>query len=184
MNYTVIGELPLHQYAFVDTRFTHREPVGFVPVVWYGLVSMPGRTWGCTVMFQSGAIYRNVPVHAMAFTTVLEDAEWTPQDAQTWDCYGPNFTVLRYGYLSGLDVLVRANKQEMYGSYLFTVAPLDDGFSQYPEQAKEFSFVRLDNGRLTVQPTNHLVFRERSWTGDNMAFPTDLKRQTEVYSCE
>ena len=42
---TVIGSLPKHQYVWVDSRFTHKDPVGFVPAVWFGLVSHPGRTW-------------------------------------------------------------------------------------------------------------------------------------------
>ena len=39
---------------------------------------------------------------------------------------------------------------------------------------------------MTIQPTNHLVFRERSFTkNDEMVFPLrDLKRQLEVYSSE
>ena len=64
------------------------------------------------------------------------------------------------------------------------MSPVGDGFSAYPEQAKEFSFVRLDNDRLTVQPTNHVVFRERSFTDNKLEFPLPLKRQTEIYTAE
>ena len=71
------------------------------------------------------------------------------------------------------------------GQYLFTVAPIGDAFSSYPEQAKEFSFIRLENDRLTIQPTNHLIFRERSFTtNDAMEFPRDMARQTAIWSCE
>lgn len=183
MIYSVVGELPRHLYVVVDSTFTHREPVGWIPAVWFGLVSMPGRAWGCTVMLESGAIYRNLPPHALGFGDEPEP-DWTIQDAQTWDCYGREFSPIEYGYLAGLDCLVRANGREHLGEYLFTVAPVGDGFSAYPEQAKEFSFVRLRNGRLTVQPTNHLAFVEKSFTPPAPSLPRGLKRQTDVASAE
>jgi len=69
--------------------------------------------------------------------------------------------------------------------YLFTAAPKGDGFSLVPEQAKEFSFCQLQNGRYTVQPTNHILVEERSFTRNpDRVFPAGLKRQTDVYSCE
>lgn len=181
--FSLVGELPRHLYVFVDTAFTHRKSQGWMPAVWFGLVSYPARAWGCTVMLECGAIYRNLPPHALAFSENL--VPWSIKDAQTWDCYGERFTALEYSYLAGLDVVARANGQEHAGEYLFTVAPIGDGFSAYPEQAKEFSFIRLDNGRLTIQPTNNLLFRERSFTlpGD-AAWPKELKRQTEVWHCE
>lgn len=181
--YTHVGPLPKHQYCWVDTEYTHTEPQGFVPAVWYGLVSYPGRVWGCTVMLESGAIYRNIPIHAIA-TRPEPSGTWIPQNAQTWDCYGWAFTALEYPYLHGLECKARANGIEYVGKYLFTVAPLFDGFSAYPDQAKEFMFVALDNGYITVQPTNHLVFRERSFTSKEFEFPKGLKRQTETWSAE
>lgn len=179
-----VGQLPRHLYVWVDTKFTHEEPSGFVPAVWFGLVSYPGRAWGCTVMLESGAIYRNLPAHAIAFDQEA-DSFWEPRRAQTWDCYGYEFTAHEYDYLRGLDCLVKlATGDELMGEYLFSVAPIGDGFGAYPEQAKEFTFIRLENNRLTIQPTNHIVFRERSFTGKYLAFPKGLKRQTEIWTAE
>lgn len=182
--FTLIGQTPRHLYVFVDSAFTHKEPKGFVPAVWFGLVSYPGRVWGCTVMFESGAVYRNLPPQAIAFR---EDPEnpWHAQDAQAWDCYGLGFSAIEYVYLSGLRVSAKVSGVTFNGEYLFTVAPVGDGFSASPDQAKEFMFIALDNGRLTIQPTNHVVFEERSFTtNEAMEFPKGLKRQTEVWSCE
>jgi len=149
-------------------------------------VGYPGRTWGCTVLFENGAIYRNLPPHALAFDNPPSEVDWTPQDAQTWDCYGWDFTMIEYSYLRGLDVLVRTKRKQAHeGEYLFSAAPVGDGFSAHPEQAKEFSFIRLFNGRLTIQPTNNVLFRERSFTTHDLTtFPTDLKRQTDVWTSE
>lgn len=179
----LIGEIPKHQYVYVDTSHTHIEPIGFIPAVWFGLVSYPGRAWGLNVMFENGAIYRNLPPHAVAFSPD-DETNWTVKDAQTWDCYGIEFSCLEYSYLAGLDCLVRTNGNEEMGNYLFTVAPIGDAFSAYPEQAKEFSFIRLRNDRLTIQPTNNLIFRERSFTDKEMLFPKGMKRQIAIWSCE
>lgn len=184
MSFSVAGQLPRHHYVFVDSTFTHKEPVGFIPAVWFGLASVPGRMWGCTVMLESGAVYRNLPPHVLAFRSDPEPL-WTPQDAQRWDCYGERFSTIEYQYLSGLDVLAMIGMGTVRGKYLFTAAPIGDGFSLYPEQAKEFTFVKLDNGRLTVQPTNYVIFREKSFTTNpDMQWPTGLKRQTDIWTCE
>ena len=180
----LIGAIPRHHYIFIDSEFTHQKSIGFIPAVWIGVVSFHGRMWGCTVMLESGAIYRNLPPHALAFSDNPEK-QWTNKDAQAWDCYGETFSCMEYSYLSGLDVKARWNGWEKMGDYLFTVAPIGDGYSSYPEQAKEFSFIKLKNNRLTIQPTNHLLYRDRSFTRNkDMTFPTELKRQTDVWSCE
>jgi hypothetical protein len=135
-------------------------------------------------MLECGAIYRNVPSHAIAFSEEPYCRTWAANEAQTWDCYGERFTTIEYKYLAGLDCKAKCGGIELEGSYLFTAAPIGDGFSAYPDQAKEFCFIQLDNGRLTIQPTNHVVFRERSFTDYEFVFPSGLKRQTEVWSAE
>jgi hypothetical protein len=84
---TFIGNIPNHQYIFVDSAFTHEKPIGFIPAVWFGIVSFPGRVWGLNVMLESGAIYRNLPPHAIAFDDKT-GVNWTPNEAQRWSCYG------------------------------------------------------------------------------------------------
>jgi len=185
MQYSLVGELPKHQYVWVDSRFTHQVATGYLPAVWYGLVSYPGRVWGCTVMLECGAIYRNIPAHALSFSAEPKEINWSEKYAQTWDCYGTDFSTIEYKYLSGLTCKARCNQEDFLGCYLFTVAPIGDGYSAYPEQAKEFMFVRLDNDRLTIQPTNRLLFDERSFTQNkNMEWPKGLQRQQEIWSAE
>jgi len=181
MLYTFIGDLPQHQYAFVDSTVTHKTAEGFVPCIWFGIVSYPGRVWGCNVLFKNGAVYRNVPIHALAWKA-NPDNKWTPQDAQTWDCYGYAFSALAYASLKDVVCQVRTKTNEYRGHYLFTVAPMLDAWSARPEQAKEFSFIALDNGRYTVQPTNQLLMVDASFVKPQ--WPTDMKIQTDTYSCE
>jgi len=185
MIHSLVGPLPRHLYVCVDTTYTHRErqTLRYQPALWFGLTSTPGRMFGCTVLLENGAVYRSLPPHALAFSA--QPAEpWAAQEAQTWDCYGTDFSSLEYPYLSELRCLAMAGTQELPGQYLFSVAPIGDGYSQVPEQAKEFHFLELENGRLTIQPTNRIVYEERSFTVGGLKFPHGMKRQTETYSCE
>lgn len=74
--------------------------------------------------------------------------------------------------------------QMLIGHYLFTVAPINDGFSNQPEQNKELFFIQLDNGRLTVQPTNCFKFEDVSFTDKfkhSLDLPKGLKAQNQIY---
>ena len=180
MTYSQAGQIPYHQYCFVDTSFISSR-TGFVPCVWFGLVSIPGRMWGCTIMLQCGAVYRAVPPHALAFNPNPE-LDWRVDHAQRWDCYSREFSTIEYTYLRGVGVIAKNCDGESFGEYLFTAAPIDDGFSRHPEQAKEFCFIKLNNGRLTIQPTDKVLFCDDSFATPE--WPKDLKTTTEIYSCE
>ena len=174
----MIASLPFHKYCWVDSSFIRPGSTGFEPVIWFGLVSQYSRAWGLNVLLECGAIYRSLPPHAIAF---CEDPEpWAITDAQMWDCYSDTFQLHEYAYLREMRVKTKNN----HGVYLFTAAFTDDGFTRAPDQQKEFSFIELeDSGRLTIQPTNRILFEDRSFTVDTGP-PKDLVTQTEVWSCE
>ena len=179
---TLIGSIPKHQYIWVDSNFTHKNPAGFVRAVWFGLVSFPSRAWGLNIMFENGAVYRSLPPHAIAFSENPKQKIWKADDAQLWDCYGYDWTAVEYTYLKGLSCSCKIKDNFTDGSYLFTVAPIGDGFSNAPEQSKEFKFIELDNGRLTIQPTNKVLFNDLSFTDNTSVI--NLKLQTEYYFSE
>lgn len=183
MNY-LTGPIPLHQYVYVDATFIHKEKAGFMPAVWFGLVAYPGRLWGCTVMLECGAIYRNIPLHALA-TRDKDVLPWTEKHAATWDVYGYGWSACIYPYLHGLECELRTRAGEVKDcEYLFSVSPIGDGFSAVPEQSKEFTFVKCEtHGRLSAQPTDKTLFVDRSFTNSS-GWPSGMKRQTQVYSCE
>jgi hypothetical protein len=178
--FTHAGALPRHQYAWVEPSALGDHD--WLACVWFGLVSYPGRAWGCHVLLECGAVYRNVPLHQLA---TRKDAEpWTPARAQTWDCYGWQFATIEYPFLASMNARVRLrDRTEHDGQYLFTAVPVGDAFSASPEQSKEFYFVALDNGRFTSQPTNHVLIEDRSFTR-KLEWPTFLRRQTAVWSAE
>jgi hypothetical protein len=181
MNYTKIGALATHRYICVDSQYTHEEPCGLVEAMWVGLTSIPGRAWGINVILRDGgALYRNIPPHAVAFILDPDD-DWSISDAQLWDCYSYHFSILQNPIMRGMEVTVKVEDLILYGEYLFSVTHLHDGWSDAPEQDKEFIFVKLNNGRLTIQPTNRVRFIDHSFTTEELP---KLKLQETVYSCE
>ena len=158
------GALPQHQYCVVDSQFCARGPRRWLSAVWFGLVSYPGRAWGCPL-------------------DTFDD--WTVQQAQHWDCYGREFHAHVYPYLSGLRCRAKVGTGVSDGTYLFSVAPDGDAFSAAPDQSKEFTFIALDHGRYTTQPTDRVLFEDRSFTRNrDWVWPTDMIRQTDIYSAE
>lgn len=176
------GSLPAHVYCHVERSFVRTgSPDGMEPCVWFGLRAYAGRAWGCHVLLECGAVVRDLPLHALAQHDEAEP--WTLEAAQHWDCYGDQFSLVRYAYLQGLEARAKCGPAEQLGEYLFTACPLGDGFSAQPEQSKEFMFLALRNGRYAAQPTNRVLFIERSFT-EPSSWPTDIQRQSEVWSCE
>jgi hypothetical protein len=106
----------------------------------------------------------------------------TIHQAQLWDCYSYHFTLLRNDHLC-LGLHAKVGKHVLSGEYLFSAAHLLDGYSDSPDQDKEFIFTKLDNGRLTIQPTNRVVFTDHSFTIPTDSIPR-LKLSEVVYSCE
>jgi len=179
MLFTASGSLPRHLYVSVDGSFMGTQ--GVHDAVWFGLHSHPGRAWGCTVLLENGAVYRNLPPHALSWKSPL--APWTIEQAQLWDCYSSQFSIHIYNYLDGLSAIANVCGQDTPCSYLFTAIPYGDGFTEEPTQDKEFMFLRTDHGRLTIQPTNRVRFVDKSFTSEKADWPK-LTVQSSVYSCE
>lgn len=181
MNYTKIGALPTHRYIWVDSEYTHEKPIGPVEAMWVGLTSIPSRTWGINVILrEGGALYRNIPPNAVRFKE-KSLKNWRIQESQLWNCYSYNFSILQNPILTGLSVTAKIGPNILKGTYLFSTTHLNDGWSDSPEQDKEFIFIELTNGRLTIQPTNRVAFQDNSYI-----LPTlpKLKLQDTIYSCE
>jgi hypothetical protein len=124
------GSLPRHYYVWVDSSFLREHGTGYEPAVWFGLHSHPGRAWGCHVMLECGAFYRGLPPHSIAFSPDPACADWALPQAQVWDCYGRDFSLLIYDYLDGLRVKVKGGEA---GEYLFTAVPQGDAFTHDPQ---------------------------------------------------
>ena len=181
MIFSKIAPLPTHRYVLVDSSFTHKTPCGLVEGMWVGVTSIPGRAWGINVILRDGgALYRNLPPHSIGFHS--EDFGWTIQQAQLWDCYSYHFTIVQSPILRGLRMRAKVKGELLTGEYLFHVTHVDDGWSDSPDQDKEFYFIKLDNGRLTIQPTNRITFIDASFIVNDKL--PELKLSDTIYSCE
>jgi len=176
--YTGSGNLPAHQYVFVDREFIRKKGEGFEPAVWFGLRSEPGRAWGCHVMLECGAVYRDLPLHALAHHANPEP--WTLDAAQRWNCYSRQWSALVYDLLADLPCYVRTANGEDAGRYICTLAPIGDAYSAEPGQGKEHMIIAVENGRYTIQPTNQVLFRDASFT-EFSGWPRDLQGLDAVY---
>ena len=182
---TLTGQLNNHIYVYVDSTFiiNDDEPKRAIEAVWFGLTSTPGRSWGCTLMLESGAVYRNIPPHAIMFNKEAW-IPWTIKDAANWDCYAYEWTTVCYDYLRDLQVKTIGGHE---GRYLFSTSHVKDGYTLEPEQNKEMSWIKLNNGRLAVRPTHEILFKDASFTSyfnKEWEFPTNLKVQKDVYRSE
>ena len=178
--YTASGSLPRHQYVRVEGSFVGAD--GWLDAVWFGLHSHPGRAWGCTVMLECGAVYRNLPPHALAWGDD-DPPPWTIKQAQLWDCYGAQFSTHVYTYLDGLDAVAKICGEDVECGYLFTAIPVADAYTAEPSQEKEFMFLKTHAGRLTIQPTNRVRFIEASFTDASATWPA-LEVTRQAYHCE
>jgi len=179
MLYTASGSLPKHIYVSVEGSFIGSSEN--CDAVWFGLHSHVGRVWGCTVLLENGAVYRNLPPHALFWGKSPQP--WSLKQSQLWDCYSPQFSTHAYTYLEGLSAKAKVMGSDISCKYLFTAIPLGDGFTEEPTQDKEFMFLRTDHGRLTIQPTNRVKFIDASFTETDTEWPR-LEVQSLTYSCE
>jgi hypothetical protein len=178
---TKTSSIPLLQYVLVDTRFTHEEPIGFQEAEWVQTVAIPDRAWGLNVIFRKGGMmYRNLPPHAISFPCDKPEA-WTLGLAQMWNCYGNQYEHLDCDHLGDCRVIAKMHKDFYAGTYLFQTSFIGDSYSMTPEQDKTFFWIRLDNHRLTIQPSNRVVFRDPSFI-ESAEIPK-LKLQEDIYRC-
>ena len=180
------ANLPQHQYCWVDKSImSNGEAEGWEEGVWFGLLSTPHRAWGCSVMLKCGALYRGLPLHALCHDRVGFDTKWEIGDAQRWDCFGYNFSPIRYDYLRELDVDVWIAKRQNWvsGHYVFTAEPYEDSYSLEPSQTKSHNFIALSNGRYTCVPNNNILWKESSFV-KSQGRPSWLRVQSETWHAE
>lgn len=173
-----------HQYVYVDAEAVSSKPQAPLPAVWLAVHSVPGRMFGATILLESGALYRDVPLHRLA--TRPDAPGWRPDEAQHWNAYGPDVQVIRLPYLDGLRLTAKCGRvrtREYAGAYVCSLQPLGDDYSRAPEQDKTFTLIALDHGRYTCQPTDRVLVHDASFTRVE-GWPTDLIRNRATWSCE
>lgn len=179
-------DLPRHRYIHVLESAVLRDgsPDKTVPCVWWGMSATPGRTFGCHVLLENGAVVVDLPLHVLRHEA---DAcqPWGSTDAQRWDAYGREVEAHEPAYLSGLACHVLTADHagiSASGELWFYLDHVSDGFSLEPAQHKHHWVVAVNGGCFTCVPQDMMLVAESSFTAIDGIPP--IKRQSEVWTCE
>jgi hypothetical protein len=187
-------DLPTHRYVWVRNWFIYNyaESKEYVPAVWFGMSSHPGRSLGCHVMLDNGATVIDLPLIALA-SRDLSSKDHVPAAPElsrnvAWDCFGWQAEAYEPDYLSGMTACVldeRHNNIIEEGTAWFAVDWIENGWSHYPEQHKWLWIVSGDSGNFWAMPQDRLLFKEASFTDNFGKIPDGgIKRQRIVWKTE
>ena len=179
--------LPRHRYVYVVPSFVLRDPLrtALVPAVWIGVSVTAGRSLGCHVLLENGAVVVDLPLHALRGAMV----EWAPlplSELVSWDCYGWSAEAWEPAYLSGLACTILTHDHKWMvdaGTMWFAIDHIQDGYSLAPEQHKHLWIV--ERGRdhaLMLLPQDRVLVEELSFTVIDGIPP--IKRQSVIWSAE
>lgn len=181
-------DLPKHIYAFLRTEFVNNladGTHGLIPCVIFAVESLPGRAVGFHVLREDGALVAQVPIHALCHRA--DAPQMKLNDLQKWDCFGFWITAIEFEYLYELEFGYRKSGGDIEtGAYICTLDFLDNGFSDAPEQHKNFHLLKLDNGNFALQPNNRCRVIDRSFTENLFTWdqPPAIKTNKLVWHCE
>lgn len=179
--------LPRHRYVYVVPSFVLRDPLrtALVPAVWFAVSVTAGRSLGCHVLLENGAVVVDLPLHSLR----SEFDEWEPLDLKelvSWDCFGWSAETWEPEYLSGLGCdILSANHKEMIekGTIWFCLDHIKDGYSLAPEQHKILFIVERErDGAFMLLPQDRVLVEDLSFTHIDGIPP--IKRQSTIWSAE
>lgn len=178
MIFTKTGSIPTARYIWVDTNYTHKEPIGYAEALWVQICSIPNRAWGLNVIFRDGGMmYRNIPPWAVTFVPFAEHQfeSISPEATQMWNCYSDHYAILECQHLLEMPCVIRTCEGDINGQYLFQTSHLHDSYSAAPDQDKTMIWAVTEEGRLTIFPNNRVYFKDASYTTDSPAKPLILQ---------
>lgn len=172
--------LPTHRYVHVrGDEILGKE--GWVPAVWFGVSSTPGRALGCHVILENGAMLSDLPLHWLG----TRPHETLLESCQAWDCFGYELCVTEINYLNLLTAhILDAKHQELplRGKSWFSIDWVDNGWSSYPEQHKLLHLLACSDGSLRLLPTDRILWEDKSFTVIDGV--PKIMRQTREWSVE
>lgn len=175
MNSTV--NIPLTK-VYVNNKYLGLED-GITPGYFYGITSIPGRQFLCHVMLEDGSNWYGLPLNALNTknsTNIEEDLILS----QAYDCFSYSIDVIRFDFLRDQQASIQGN----LGRYMFTIISLDPNgrapFSEFPEQAKTFVFIELNDGRIVTGPNNYIRWLDKSLYDFTIETPK-YKRIDKIY---
>lgn len=180
------ADVPPFQCLIREQFLNGRE--GFEEAFVFGISSIKGRALGFHALLKSGAHFRHLPAHAIAFSESAPPRKL--KELAMWDCFSSVPVVWKADFLKDHEAFCLIGGQKLPGTYLFTVDWLPDraetpGFTLIPEQMKCAHVFQLQEGNLCYLPTNRVAWRDGYWIGES---PDPKSRgyrvQKEVYQAE
>lgn len=165
------ASVPQHLYGYVCAEMLYgMDPakVGqYEPCVIIGVTSRPSRAMHFEIMCESGACWANIPLHMLRHTMPKDGADIHPlTELQAWDCHGWDFSVFQFEYKREMGCTFRTpGKKTLPGSYWFTLDHTDNGFSLYPPEHKNYTFILLEDGsgQIAAMPNNRILWKDHSF---------------------
>ena len=135
-----------------------------------------------TVLLESGALWYELPIHAVA---LKEGPTIALPTAQMWDCLSDNWTAHCYDHLRHLNVSVKLNGNDdldpMMGDYMFTIDFMDSFYADHPGEHKTLNIIGMPTGAIVAYPNNRCVFADKTFT---KPLPRNYLRSDRHYFCE
>lgn len=184
---TIIGDIPPFE-CWVRREFLkdHKSGGGeFEQGIAIGAVVRKDMALCFTVLLESGALWYEVPIHALVTKTGAPAMDLTV--CQMWDCLSSKWVVHRYEHLRQLAVLVNLRTDAEAappapGSYLFTIDMTDSFYADHPAEHKTLNVIELDQGNVVAYPNNRLLWEDLTFTDHTL--PRDYARTSKHYFCE
>lgn len=179
--------LPRHLYCHVVTAGLLVNPVAAtIPAIWIGVSSTPGRAIGCHVVLENGALVADLDIDRLkGWPTKDPEHPSLCVSHERWDAFGRDIEAVLLGYLEGrqgkiLDV-DHSIVEEPFGSYLFTVDWLGDGYSTFPAQHKLIHAMQVKEHFCWV-PNDQILWLDPSFC--RYAGIPKVIRQGDIQSAE
>jgi len=179
--------LPRHRYVYVVPSFVLRDGLrtALVPAVWIGVSVTAGRSIGCHVLLENGAVVVDLPLHALRSQMVTYEP--IPlSELVSWDCYGWSAEAWQPEAISGLSCAILSEDHKGVrgkGTMWFAIDHMGDGYSMAPEQHKHLWIVERERDRaLMLLPQDRVLIEDSSFTHIDGIPP--IKRQSIVWYAE
>lgn len=193
--------VPVHQYVYVLNSFVFRDveesDLALTKALWFGISVTPGRTLGCHLLLDNGAMVLDLPIHALRHESggchhdqQVTERTYALEEVAQWDCYGYDAEVWEPSAIAGQTCIILDEMHQYIqdaGVLWFAVDHLRDGYAEEPAQHKHLWVVAGTQGRLYWIPQDRILVNDRSFTrteldGDLLIPP--IKRQETVYAAE
>lgn len=165
-----------------DLKSHHGE---LVPVVVFGISSIPGRAIGWHVMTDVGAVIWRLPIHALCWKAGAPKR--TLDDLELWDAFSYHASVHEFSWLAGSRCLAALKSGDnAEGQYLFTIDWVGSSEAENPGDIghKCAHVLKLDEGNFAALPNNRILWASPSFVSKPFEARPDYITNTHIWRCE